>query len=64
MKKLIYSVIVPLFIVILYSGCAESVESQKKQCVEQGLKYKSEKRLNFRTGEYEIKLICFNSYSK
>ncbi len=64
MKKLIINLIVPLLVLILYSGCAESVESQKQQCVEKGLSYKTEKRLNFRTGEYEMKLICVTSYSK
>ncbi len=64
MKKLIINLSIPLFALILYSGCAESVESQKQQCVEKGLSYKTEKRLNFRTGEYEMKLICITSYSK
>ncbi|XPV70296.1 MAG: hypothetical protein ACNI25_06895 [Halarcobacter sp.] len=63
MKKIIY-IFLSFFIVILFSACAESMESQKEQCIKNGDDFKIEKRLNFRTGEYEIKLICVKSHSK
>jgi|GEM_PF-1355427 len=58
MKKLFSSLLIPFVLMFLFSGCFNTMKSQKNQCIEQGLKYKQEKRLNYRTGEYEIKLVC------
>lgn len=55
MKKISFILIV---IVLFFNACANSDSVSKEECKAQGLEYKKEKVLNFRTGEYEIRSYC------
>lgn len=44
---------------IIFSGCAEKdINTQRKECREQGKKFTVKKVFNFRDGEYEEKGEC------
>lgn len=45
-------------VVLFYAGCSDNSKVSKKECLEQGLIYKVQKQLNFRTGKYETRSIC------
>lgn len=46
-------------IVFLFVGCSNDISKlSKKECLKEGHKFKAQKKLNFRTGKYELKTIC------
>lgn len=58
MKTLVLS---SLFI-LLFTGCIQdSRQLSKEECEKGGYKHATEKRLNYRTGKYELKFICLNT---
>jgi hypothetical protein len=58
MKTLIFLIIT----VFLFTACSKDVESlAKSECHELGYSYSSEKKLNYRTGEYEFISMCKKS---
>ena len=57
MKTLVLS---SLFI-LLFTGCIQdSRQLTKEECERGRYKYKKKKKLNYRTGKYELKFICLN----
>ena len=49
-----------LFILVL-AGCTQDINSlNKEECIKRGYKHAIEKKLNYRTGKYEMKIICLN----
>lgn len=52
------------FIIAFYftfTGCIQdSRQLTKEECERGGYKYATEKKLNYRTGKYELKFICLN----
>ena len=57
MKTLVLS---SLFI-LLFTGCIQdSRQLTKEESERGGYKYATEKKLNYRTGKYELKFICLN----
>lgn len=58
MKNLIYI----LFVAVLFSGCSQDIKSLSKvECKKLGYKFVEKKRLNYRTGKYEINTMCLNN---
>lgn len=58
MKTLVLS---SLFI-LLFTGCIQdSRQLTKEECERGGYKYATEKKLNYRTGKYELKSVCLNN---
>lgn len=49
------------FFILILSGCTDDISSlSKEECIKQGHSYSHEKRLNYRTGKYEMKFICID----
>ncbi len=49
------------FVVLIFTGCVREIKPlSKEECISLGYKYTMEKRLNYRTGKYEMKFICLN----
>ena len=49
------------FFIFILSGCSDDISSfSKEECTELGYTYTNEKRLNYRTGKYEMKFFCLN----
>jgi hypothetical protein len=47
------------------SGCSDDISSfSKEECTELGYTYTNEKRLNYRTGKYEMKFFCEDKTKK
>lgn len=58
MKTLIFLITTIFF----FTGCSKDTESlSKNECKKMGYKYLAKKRLNYRTGQYEINTICKES---
>ena len=59
MKNLIILILSILF----FSGCFNNDISSlsRNDCIKQGFKYKINKRLNFRSGSYEVESICYKN---
>lgn len=58
MKSLFFS----LFLVLVFSGCSQDIKSlNKAECSKLGYKFISKKKLNYRTGKYEIVTQCLNN---
>lgn len=48
-------------IILVLTGCLKDTESlSKEECIKKGFMFTSEKRLNYRTGKYEMKFICLD----
>ncbi len=45
-------------IIFLFTACKDEVT--KEDCIKDGKKYKTEKFLNYRTGEKESRVICID----
>ncbi|AXH12260.1 hypothetical protein [Halarcobacter bivalviorum] len=58
MKKFLLSLFAFSFIGVFFISCASNDVVTKEECQALGLKFKKEKVLNFRTGEYEIRSYC------
>ncbi|WP_417333606.1 hypothetical protein [Halarcobacter sp.] len=58
MKKLFLMIVSFVFLSLFFISCAGNETVTKEECQSLGLKYKKEKVLNFRTGEYEIRSFC------
>lgn len=51
-----------LFVAVVFSGCSQDIKSLgKAECKKLGYKFVSKKRLNYRTGKYEINTMCLNN---
>ena len=47
--------------ILLFTGCIQdSKQLDKEECIKLGYKHAVEKKLNYRTGKYELKFICLN----
>lgn len=47
------------FVFFAFQGCSKpDIEVQKKECIDQNKNFLTKKVLNFRSGEYEIKVEC------
>jgi hypothetical protein len=58
MKTLVLS---SLFI-LLFTGCIQdSKQLSKEECEKGGYQHATEKKLNYRTGKYELRFICLNT---
>ena len=56
------TITVSLFFVLLFTGCIkDSKELSKEECKKSGYKHAVEKKLNYRSGKYELKFICLNT---
>jgi hypothetical protein len=53
------------FFIFILSGCSDDISSfSKEECTELGYTYTNEKRLNYRTGKYEMKFFCEDKTKK
>ena len=51
-----------LFFMLLFTGCNPNSQiSNKEECQKLGYKYATEKKLNYRTGKYELRIICLSN---
>ena len=55
-------IILASLFILFFTGCSQdSKQLTKEECKKNGYKYATEKKLNYRTGEYELKFICLNT---
>ena len=50
--------IISSLLALTFTSCVSQEGVTKEECAAQGLVYKKEKVLNFRTGEYEMRSYC------
>lgn len=54
-------IILSSLLILFFSGCSQDSDfMNKEECKKLGYKYTTEKKLNYRTGKYELKFTCFN----
>jgi hypothetical protein len=58
--KLVTLILIILLQLILL-GCSDSIELKQNECKKNGSILKHMKSLNYRTGEYELKMICIKN---
>ncbi len=55
------TIILASLFIVFFTGCIQdSRQLTKEECERGGYKYATEKKLNYRTGKYELKFICLN----
>ena len=55
------TIILASLFILFFTGCLQdSIQLDKEECTKLGYKYATEKKLNYRTGKYELKFICLN----
>lgn len=52
------NILLVILLTISFVACGDKNSLTKEDCVKDGLVLKNVKKLNFRTGEYEYKLMC------
>jgi len=58
MKSLLFIV----FIAFTFTACNQDIKTlSKTECKKLGYKFLMKKRLNYRTGKYEIETLCLNN---
>ncbi len=58
MNKIIFITIVFISGLVFTACSTTTIEDQKEMCIKEGKKFKTERVLNLRSGEYEIKGKC------
>lgn len=54
-------IILASLFILFFLGCSQdSKQLTKEKCIKLGYKHATEKKLNYRTGKYELKFICLN----
>ena len=52
------TIILASLFILFFTGCLQdSKQLDKEECTKLGYKYATEKKLNYRTGKYELKFI-------
>ncbi len=58
------SLIAILSLTFIFSGCSNDISKlSKKECMKEGYIFKVQKKLNYRTGEYETRSLCLKRKS-